>query len=79
MNKISAIITVRLSESLFEAKERLVSLIDTIPKDIFDIVIIDYGTPPNLAHILDQAVQSGVRLFRHPSPRKIYSIGSARD
>ena len=79
LNRISAIITARLTDSLFEAQERLLSLINSTPRDVFEIILIDYGTPHYRRHIFDDLVQLGIRVYRHPSPREIFSIGDARD
>jgi len=79
-DSISIIITIRLTPTLFEAERRLHDLCSVIPRNFFEIVIVDYGTPETLrGPLLAYTAQPGIQVVRHPEPNKIFSIGAARD
>ena len=78
---LTAIIPLRLSEQVFEATERLTRIIQTVPDDIFDILIVDYGSKEegrkSLAHL---EMQSNVSIYQHTEAAdEAFSIGHARD
>ncbi|MDX0135798.1 glycosyltransferase [Sinorhizobium meliloti] len=47
--KISIIVPLRLSGTLFEGLPRLEKIIQNAPADRFEVVVVDYGSPPNEA------------------------------
>lgn len=76
---ISLIIPIRLTATTFEAALRLERLMATVPADLFEIVIADYGTDDAHHGPLLKAQAAGARLVRHPAPEPLFSIGKARD
>lgn len=76
---ISVIVTVRITETLFEAESRIKSLCETLPEELFEIVVVDYGTAPEFRPILDELAASGIRVAAYPNPSRIFSIGAARN
>jgi len=76
---ISVVITARLTDTLFEAGDRLRSVCDIVPKEDFEVVIVDYGTPRKNQGVLENVVSPNVRVVKHPAPRDVFSIGDARD
>lgn len=79
MKRISVIVTIRLTSGLFEGEDRLKTICSGIPLDLYDITIVDYGTPAEHVAKLDALQQEGIQVVRHPSPKQIFSIGAARD
>jgi hypothetical protein len=77
--KIALIIPIRLTGSTFEGETRLSRICETVPRDLFEILISDYGTPPEHRGPLDALEGAGIRVVRHPSPHPLFSIGQARD
>lgn len=77
--KISLVIPLRITDLVFEAEKRLKRIIATVPKDYFDILIVDYGTPREYIDILDNIQESNVRIITEPAKNKTFSIGHARD
>jgi hypothetical protein len=45
--KITVIIPLRITEGLYQAQERLSRIIENIPSEKFNILIVNYGTPKN--------------------------------
>jgi predicted glycosyltransferase involved in capsule biosynthesis len=78
-DKISLIIPLRLTANTFEGELRLRRICDTVPRDLFDILISDYGTEDAHAGPLRALEAEGVAVVRHPSPKALFSIGDARD
>lgn len=78
-DKITLIIPIRLTGATYEGDERLARICDTVPADLYEILISDYGTPREHRGILDSLEARGVRVVRHPSPHPLFSIGQARD
>lgn len=76
---ISIIITVRITSTLFEAGKRLKRLCARIPLDLFEIVVVDYGTASEQSTVLKELPAQGVRVLHHPAPQPVFSIGAARD
>ncbi|MDB5526295.1 MAG: capsule polysaccharide biosynthesis protein [Rhizobium sp.] len=79
MQKISLIIPLRLTPGTHEGELRLRRLCATVPRDIFDILISDYGTEDADAGPIRTLQADGVEVVSHPSPGKLFSIGHARD
>jgi hypothetical protein len=77
--KISLIIPLRLTASTYEGALRLARICETVPRDLFDIVISDYGTEDAHAGPIRQLQGEGIEVVRHPAPGKLFSIGHARD
>lgn len=77
--KIALIIPIRLTGATFEGAERLARICDIVPRDLFDILISDYGTEPEHRGPIDTAEAKGIRVVRHPTPHRLFSIGRARD
>lgn len=77
--KIALIIPVRLTGATFEGDERLARICDTVPQDLFEILISDYGTAPEHAGPIASAEARGASVVRHPAPHPLFSIGHARD
>ncbi|MBX9459243.1 MAG: hypothetical protein KL863_26140 [Rhizobium sp.] len=78
-DKIALIIPIRLTGATHEGAARLARICATVPRDLFEILISDYGTPPAHRAPLDAAEKDGIRVVRHPSPHPLFSIGKARD
>lgn len=78
-DKIALIIPLRLTGATYEAELRLGRICAAVPRDLFDIVISDYGTPPEHRGPIDALEAQGLRVVRHPSPHRLFSIGQARD
>ncbi|MBL0370978.1 hypothetical protein JJB09_02960 [Rhizobium sp. KVB221] len=79
MEKISLIIPLRLTAGTFEGEARLRRICATVPRDLYEIVISDYGTDEAFAGPLCGLEAEGIRVVRHPSPAAIFSIGQSRD
>jgi predicted glycosyltransferase involved in capsule biosynthesis len=77
--KITLIIPIRLTGATHEGAVRLARIRDVVPRDLFEIVISDYGTAPEHRGPIDAAEATGARVVRHPSPHPLFSIGQARD
>ena len=77
--KITLIIPIRLTSATHEGAERLDRICRAVPRDLFDILISDYGTAPEHRAPLDARESEGIRVVRHPSPHRLFSIGRARD
>ncbi|MCV3766639.1 galactosyltransferase-related protein [Rhizobium sp. TRM95796] len=79
MTKITLIIPLRLTAETYEGELRLRRLVAAIPRDLFDILIADYGTSEAQAKPLRLIEASGVEVARHPRPERLFSIGKVRD
>ena len=79
MQKISLIIPLRLTPGTFEGPQRLQRLCETVPRDLFEILIVDYGTQEDCLAPLQALAAEGIEIARHPRPQKLFSIGGARD
>ena len=77
--KITLIIPLRLTASTHEGEIRLKRLCATVPRDLYDILISDYGTEDKHAGPLRALAATGIEIARHPSPGRLFSIGHARD
>lgn len=77
--KIALIIPIRLTGGTFEGEARLSRICETVPEDLFEILISDYGTSHEHRAPLDALEARGIRVVHHPSPHPLFSIGQARD
>jgi len=78
-DKIALIIPLRLTGATYEAEARLGRICANVPRELFDIVISDYGTRPDHRGPIDALAAEGIRIVTHPSPHRLFSIGQARD
>lgn len=78
-DKLTLIIPIRLTGATHEGELRLGRICDTVPADLFEILVSDYGTAPEHRAPLDSLAARGIRVVRHPSPHPLFSIGQARD
>ncbi|WP_391564557.1 glycosyltransferase [Sinorhizobium meliloti] len=79
--KISIIVPLRLSETLFEGLPRLERLIQNAPADRFEVVVVDYGSPPRAAAEL-MTLTAGfnhAKLVRVDADAEPFSAGVARN
>jgi len=78
---LTAVIPLRLSPEVYEATGRLAHIINTIPDDIFDILIVDYGSSEiHRKSLCALEKQSNVRVYYHAEAvGNRFSIGHARD
>jgi predicted glycosyltransferase involved in capsule biosynthesis len=79
--KISLIVPLRLSETLFEGLPRLEKLIRNTPAERFEVVVVDYGSPPKAAAEL-AALTAGfnhAKLVRVDADTEPFSAGVARN
>jgi predicted glycosyltransferase involved in capsule biosynthesis len=79
VHKISLIIPLRLTSGTYEGALRLRRLCATVPRDLYDIVISDYGTQPEFSAPIRDLEAEGIEVVRHPAPHRLFSIGHARD
>ena len=77
--KISLIIPLRLTAHIYEGSNRLIRLIQNVPRNLFEIIISDYGTDARYTELFNDLCGQGVRIIHHPAPEKIFSIGKSRD
>lgn len=77
--KISVIIPLRITDGVFQAKKRLVNILENIPEDKFNIIIIDYGTPEPHKDILKGLDKPNLNIYNFDTADEIFSIGHARD
>jgi predicted glycosyltransferase involved in capsule biosynthesis len=79
--KISLIVCVRLVKGVYEGAQRLSLIVETVPASVYDIVIVDYGSPAEGASQIAQIAEGHphatiVRVEKESAP---FSIGEARD
>ena len=77
--KITLIVPLRLTANTHEGALRLKRLCATVPRDLYDILISDYGTEDAHAGPISALAAEGIDVVSHPAPGKIFSIGHARD
>jgi len=79
--KISIIVPLRLSETLFEGLPRLERLIQNAPADRFEVVVVDYGSPPRAAAELVTLTAgfNHAKLVRVDADAEPFSAGVARN
>jgi len=78
---ISLIIPVRFSNMLFEGAERLERLIQTVPSEYYEVVVVDYGSAKNEAQTIVEITEnfSHARVVRSDTERLPFSAGNARN
>ncbi len=79
---ITAVIPVRLSvERLYDETRRITRIVQSIPKDYFKVLIIDYGTVSERSYELSDIAENfdHVDIYRVDSEGLPFSIGRARD
>lgn len=79
MRRITLIIPLRLTPATHEGAERLRRICATVPRDLYEILVSDYGTQGEGQALLAELEAEGIRVVRHPSPGKLFSIGQSRD
>ena len=77
--KITIIIPLRITENVYQAKDRLTRIISKVPAEKFNILIVDYGTPVEFLHALSEIESEAVTIIRYEAGNRIFSIGHARD
>ncbi|WP_164777807.1 glycosyltransferase [Sinorhizobium meliloti] len=79
--KISIVVPLRLSETLFEGLPRLEELIRNAPADRFEVVVVDYGSPPKAAAELSALTEryNHTKLVRIDADAEPFSAGIARN
>jgi hypothetical protein len=77
--KITLVVPLRLTANTHEGEVRLKRLCATVPRDLYDILISDYGTEDRYAGPIRALAAEGIDVARHPSPGRLFSIGHARD
>src|SRR5262245_47441799 len=77
-SKVTAIIPLRITDHVYEARLRLERILRYIPADSFEVLIVDYGTPASHQAELE-GLGSNVTIIRTDTGRDIFSIGHARD
>ncbi|MGQ0484140.1 MAG: glycosyltransferase [Hyphomicrobiales bacterium] len=76
----SLVIPLRLTPAIFEGRKRIAAILAAVPRDVFEIVIVDYGTPPKQRLGLLKLLRGkGVRLVRARSAAEAFSIADARN
>lgn len=78
---ISIIIPLRLTRGVFEAEERVQLIISSIPADLYEIIVVDYGTPSDKKGVVSEICRKHkhVTLVRVDAETDLFSIGAARD
>lgn len=78
---ITIIIPIRLSSYLYEGEERLERIINNIPSNLFEILIIDYGTQSPYKELFNKfVVYDHISVYDAGIPLgEPFSIGAARD
>lgn len=77
--KITVVIPLRITPNVYQAKERLDTIISNVPCDRFNIIVVDYGTEERYSSIFDGIINDNVKIIRFDSEDRIFSIGHARD
>jgi hypothetical protein len=72
-------VPLRLTANTYEGEIRLRRLCATVPRDLYDVLISDYGTEDRHAGPIRALAAAGIEVVRHPSPGRLFSIGRARD
>lgn len=78
-HRISLIIPLRLTAATYQGVERLRRICASIPRNLYEIIISDYGTEEKYRQPLTMLEADDIRVLRHPAPHNIFSIGQCRD
>lgn len=79
---ITLIVPLRLStDRLYDEIERLDRIAASVPRERFEILVVDFGTPDDRIEELAafQSRHPHVRIARTSSPEETFSVGAARD
>lgn len=81
MKEITLIVPLRLSPALHEGETRLAYLLETIPGDVFDVLVVDYGSRPEHRATIERLCSghSHTAVVRVDVEDERFSIGAARD
>lgn len=77
--KITVVIPLRITPDVYQAKERLDTIVSNVPCEKFNIIIVDYGTEEKFSGVFDNIKNDNVKVIRYDSEDRIFSIGHARD
>lgn len=77
--KVTIVIPLRVTDDVFDARKRLLKIIANVPKEKFNILILDYGTPDSHICELNNLGSDKLRIIRYESSHMVFSIGHARD
>ncbi len=77
--KITIIVPLRVTEGVYQARERLEKICNNVPSDKFNVIIVDYGTPEKFTSTLHGLENKFVSVLRYESTKEIFNIGHARD
>ncbi|MDZ7908625.1 MAG: hypothetical protein U5N10_10660 [Gemmobacter sp.] len=78
---VTVIIPLRLVEGVYQAEQRLKLILDTIPSDLFDVIVVDYGSGSESARLISETSGGypNVSVVRVDAEMEMFSIGVARD
>lgn len=78
---LTVVIPLRLADGVYDGIVRLEMILGAIPYDIYDVVVVDYGTPASMAHKIAELCsdRTGAKLIRVDDGGDLFSIGAARD
>lgn len=82
MSKIvSIIIPLRITPGLHDAECRLVSILDTIPENLFNVIVVDFGSQKSGSESINLICSNRdfVKVVRTSNEYEKFSIGAARD
>lgn len=77
--KLTLIIPLRVSDQVYQAIGRLKEIIKIVPSELYNILIVDYGTCDEFRDEIHLMSSSAVRIIREDCVNKPFSIGHARD
>lgn len=71
----------RLTEGVHDGEARLKLILDAIPNDLYEAVVVDYGSPVSMAASISTICsgRESVTLVRVDDVGDLFSIGAARD
>ncbi|WP_415995286.1 hypothetical protein [Kluyvera sichuanensis] len=79
MMKITVVIPLRITSDIYQAESRLRAIINNIPCDKFNVVIVNYGSADEYQSLFSELSSLHVKLVNVDVEDKIFSIGHARD
>ncbi|HED3065932.1 TPA: hypothetical protein R4057_002912 [Kluyvera ascorbata] len=77
--KITVIIPLRITSDIYQAENRLYAIINNIPCDKFNIVIVNYGSADEYQSVFSCFSAPHIKLVNFDAEGKTFSIGHARD